>query len=90
MKDLTQQMFDDYKPYIKESYWEDFVRDRLTEKEWFGPIVNIIDVYSDDGKILFERIYQYEHDLGTPYGFMLDAIRAGCAEEGLPFAPIGQ
>ena len=90
MKDLTQQMLDDYKLYIKESHWKDIKRGMLQEKEQLGPIVNIIDVYSDDGKILLERIYQTKHLLGTPYGRALCAVQVGLSEEGLPFAPIVQ
>ena len=77
MKDLTQQLLDDYSHYIKKSHWEEFKRNMLEEIDIYGPIVNILDVYSKDGKELLKRKYQYEYELGTNSGFTLDCARAG-------------
>ena len=77
MKDYTQQMFDDFKPFIKESHWDEFKRNRLSMVEQFGPIVNVLEIYSDDGKTLLERRYQSEHELGTDSGFALRYERMG-------------
>jgi len=77
MKDITEQMLNDYKHFIKKSHWEEFKQSRIEEKEAFGPIVNILDVYSADGKELLERKYQTEYEIGTNSGFTLDAARAG-------------
>jgi len=78
MKDLTQQLLDDYRHFIKKSHWEEFKRQRLDDaKVGYGPIVNILDVYSKDGKELLKRIYQRDYEIGSKSGFALEAVRAG-------------
>jgi len=77
MNELTQQMLDDYKPYIKPEAWEDFKRSAVVGAFGLGDIVNIIEVYSADGKQLLEKIYQQEWNLGTQSGRKLDAARVG-------------
>ncbi|MCL2220372.1 MAG: hypothetical protein FWC23_09395 [Chitinispirillia bacterium] len=77
MTDLTRKMLDDYKPFIKEGQWPDFVKTRLETINEIGPIVNILKVYSTDGKRLLEKVYQCEGALGTPYGLSLNSAQAG-------------
>ena len=86
MNNLTQQMLDEYKPYIKKSHWKDFSRGMLQEAEMWGSITSIEDVFDYGTNKILERKYTYANGRSR----VLDAIRAGCAEEGLPFAPIGQ
>jgi len=78
VKDLTRQMIGDYRYFLKESHWEDHERSIKEEAETYGPYINILDIYSDDDRTeLLERIYQKEHNIGTPYGYSLDCRRAG-------------
>ena len=86
MNNLTQQMLDEYKPYLKKSHWDDFVKYRLQDVKKHGNIVSIEDVFDYGTNKILERKYAYASGLSLT----LDAIRAGCAEEGLPFAPIVQ
>jgi len=74
MKDLTQQMIDDYKHYLKESHWPDFARFSREDDVDYGPVLNIIDEY--DGDNLISRIYQRKDNLGTSHGRKLDGFRA--------------
>jgi hypothetical protein len=76
MKDLTYKLFEDYKPFIEESYWEQFKKNRLEENSMLGPIVHIHNIYSVDGDII-ERVYQREYEIGTEYGFALNCASAG-------------
>ena len=76
-KDLTQQMLADFKRYIKPERWDDFKRMRFIDIKLFGPIMNILDVYSVDGSELLCRRYQFEHDIGTDDGFELWGVNAG-------------
>jgi hypothetical protein len=69
-------MFEDYKPFIEDSYWEQFKKNRLEENSMLGPIVHIHDVYSADGDII-ERVYQREYEIGTEFGFALNCVCAG-------------
>ena len=77
MKDLTQQMFDDFKHYIDPKKWESFERRTRNAVKERGRIVNIIDVYSTDGKELLKRIYQREYQVGTNDGSILNCANAG-------------
>jgi len=74
MNSIFEQMLSDYKHYIKEERWDEFVQQRIWDVEECGEYVNILDVW--DGEDLIERIYQKEHNLGTPYGFGLIGCRA--------------
>ena len=77
MKDLTQQMLDDYKPFIRQEKWGNFEKLRREDSDKFGPIVNIKDIYSADGKDLLVRCYQRDDQVGTEAGCRLMAVRVG-------------
>jgi len=77
MENLTQQMLDEFKPFIKSEKWEDHKKSKLDYIAKHGPIVNILDIYSVDGKYLLERRYQTERELGTDMGIVLMAIKIG-------------
>ena len=79
MIDLTQQLLDDFKPYVREKFWDDFVRIHLEDSkpENDGPIVNILINYYPGTDRIASKIYQRESHLGTPHGLKLDATRVG-------------
>ena len=77
MKDLTQQMFDDFKHYIDPAKWDNFERSTRASVAKYGAIVNIKDVYSVDGKELLKRFYQREWEVGTDDGSVLWCAVAG-------------
>jgi hypothetical protein len=78
MNDFTQQMFNDYRHYTKETRWDDFENGVREEIELLGVeegiIVNILDIYK--GKDLIRRVYQRKSEVGTDSGFYLDCANA--------------
>ena len=79
-------MLDEFKPYIKESHWEDFVRSRLEEIAEMGDIVSIEDEFYP---------YPYDHQISkrryiyaNGYRRTLDDVRATGEPNGLPLKPI--
>ena len=81
MIDLTQQLLDDFKPYVKKEHWDEFVRQQLekSKPENFGPVVNIIVKYYPGTDRISKKTYQrqHEYDLGIPTGSVLSAVRVG-------------
>jgi len=75
--DLTQQLFDDFKPYIKESHWDMFVNRELKKNERLGPVVNILIEYYPDTDLIAQKTYQRVTELGTTHGAVLRAVRVG-------------
>jgi len=75
MIDITQKMFNDWKPFIKSEYWEEFVQIRKYDIEnHYGPVIRIENVHSCiDTKEIIEKIYHCEKG-GK---FILEADRAG-------------
>lgn len=77
MTDLTQKMIDDYKPLLKEGSRDNFERYMLEEARRFGPIVNILKIYSVDGTRLLDKVYQRKYNLGTPHGWVMNNAQVG-------------
>jgi hypothetical protein len=77
MKDLSEQMIEDFKRYIKPECRENFERRERENIKERGKIVNILDVYSADGTELLKRIYQREYQVGTNNGSVLWCAKAG-------------
>ena len=75
MKDLTEKMLRDYKRFTKPDFWEEFAQRRRDESKTKGPIVNILDLYSDDRKQLLIRCYQRKEAMGTEGGWRLMAAQ---------------
>ena len=77
LKDLTPQMLADYKRYLKPECWDEFKQSMLEENSVAGQIINILDIYSADGKELLERRYQRKYEIGTDTGLSLLCVNAG-------------
>ena len=77
VKDLTEQMISDYTRYIEPKLIKEFRRNALEENSILGPIVNILDIFSTDGKDLLERRYQRQYEIGTDSGYALFYVNAG-------------
>jgi len=86
MNNLMRQLLDDWKPFIKESHWNDFVRQRMESIDFWGDIVRIEDEYYPNSNRLSKR--RYYNARGTA-NVVLEHIRAtGSFEKELKLAPI--
>jgi len=86
VNNLTQRMFDDYKPFIKQDHWDEFLVTVLAgDVKRFGDVVRIEDEYYPDSTKLRKRRYTYA--LGG--GRVLERIKAtGSLETEFKLAPI--
>jgi len=85
MNNLTQQMLDDYKPFIKKDVWDEFkVNVLLGDVKSLGDIVRIEDEYYPNSNRLRRR--RYTHALGG--GRVLEAVKVVDDGEELILAPI--
>ena len=79
MTDLTQQLLDDFKPYIKKDFWDEFVKKQLEQSkpENDGPVVKILVKYYPGTERIYEKIYQrqYAYERGIETGSVLNAAR---------------
>jgi len=85
MNNLMRQLLDDWKPFIKESHWNDFVRQRMESIDFWGDIVRIEDEYYPNSNRLRKR--RYYNARGTA-NVVLEAYRVVDEGEELKLAPI--
>lgn len=70
---LTEQMLEDYRPYIKPEAFDSFRSGVERFEKIFGPVKGRVPVYSEDGDKVIRIMYEYD---GCPPR-VLDAGQAG-------------